>query len=149
MNPILIHDNNGNNDVTTVLVSGKIFHFWACKTGAIGGLGETLVRNGATAFIGYNQLIDIDFRGSEEQQKMQFEPDCVIVNSIIDSNINRNDEWNGYIDAVRVGQTAFLRLAISAFISGSSTIAGNAMWNLSALRYVDEETLNIQDGNQT
>jgi len=127
------------------LASNKVFHIWACSTGASNGLGETLVRNGATAFIGYSQKIGIMYYTTKEIWVKQFEPDCEIVNTIIRSIIGENCDSNNRKvckDAVHNGRISFFRLAIELLFSdGLTTAAGMAMHNAMVLRYVDENTL--------
>jgi len=128
------------------LASNKIFHIWACSTGASNGLGETLVRNGATAYIGYSQDIGIMYYNTtKEIWVKQFEPDCEIVNTIIRSNIGENGDANDQNvckDAVHNGRISFVRLAIELLFSdGLTTAAGMAIHKAMVLRYVDENTL--------
>ena len=79
-----------SGDVNKSLAKGKIFHSWSCYTGEKGGLGEMLVKNGATAFIGYDKKIDIDLTFDDNNEYTLCYPDCIIVNEIIEEeNINR------------------------------------------------------------
>jgi len=121
------------------LAKGKIFHFWSCKTGASGGLGETLVRSCATAFVGYNQKINISMKSTEEIQREQFEPDCQIAKSIMDGKDPK--------EAVRIGKMSFFRLGIkymsSKLITKNPLAVGNAIRNSFALVYIDKDSLGI------
>ena len=56
------------------LVHGKIFHLFSCRSAAVGGLGQALVKNGARAFIGYNEIV-----GTIKSKPLwMFKPDCAI-----------------------------------------------------------------------
>ena len=64
-----------DHDVIKRLVTGKIFHFLACKTAS--ELGQTLVSNGAIAFIGYKET----FKCSSSRWTLK--PDCSIDENLI------------------------------------------------------------------
>ena len=70
--PIL---STNDHDVIKQLVTGKIFHFLACKTAS--ELGQTLVSNGAIAFIGYKET----FKCSSSRWTLK--PDCSIDENLI------------------------------------------------------------------
>ena len=117
-------------------VKGKIFHFWACETGVSEGLGRTLVRNGATDFIGYDNEISISsFKSSLELRMEQIRPDCEIVNAII----------NGMPapTAYKIGLAAYDNLINNLTFRHLLRRAGVVKKNRGALRHIpsDRETI--------
>ena len=63
-------------DVTEELATGKIFHFLACNTAK--ELGQTLVKNKAVAFIGYNKPFE-----ASSPYKWMLQPDCTVEQELI------------------------------------------------------------------